>query len=540
MTLSLLPDSAPFDQEQRAWLNGFFAGLLNLQETDGAATGIVQGLAQQALEGPEAAAEEEDEEEPWHDPALQMDERMEMAAEKPLPKRLMAAMAQLDCGACGYLCKSYSAAIADGSEKSLTLCAPGGKETSKMLKKIIKEEKAGGGAGLGNGSDQAGQTAVSQAPPAEVGYSRANPCAATIKTVANLNQEGSKKHTSHVEINLNGHDFSYNVGDALGVYPTNCNDLVAELIQRLELPSTKLVSSPRGRETSLEEALLADVNLSMATEELAELMLESATDDAAREALQTLLNTEDAIDDLDVLDLLQEYPQVSLDVDRFLATLEPLAPRLYSIASSLKAHPKEVHLTVGKVTFEKRGRLRKGVASTMFSDRIQPGQEVRVFVQPSHGFTVPQDPKAPMIMVGPGTGIAPFMAFLQERKSTGADGPNWLFFGDQQQATDFLYRDHLEEYKTAGFLTRLDTAFSRDQEKKVYVQDRMRENAEELYQWLEQGGYFFVCGDASRMARDVDQALHEVIEKAGGKSPEEAKQYVANLTAEKRYMRDVY
>jgi sulfite reductase (NADPH) flavoprotein alpha-component len=215
-----------------------------------------------------------------------------------------------------------------------------------------------------------------------------------------------------------------------------------------------------------------------------------------------------------------------------------MSPRLYSISSSPKAHPGEVHLTIGAVRYEKHGRHRKGVASTFLADRA--GDLVKVFVNPSHGFRPPVNGDAPMIMVGPGTGIAPFRAFLEERAATGAKGKNWLFFGDQKRSADFLYEEQLTAWQKSGFLTRLDLAFSRDQAEKIYVQTRMLENAAELWSWLEAGGHFYVCGDASRMAKDVDIALHKAIETAGGKSADEAKAYVEKMKSEKRYQRDVY
>ena len=234
------------------------------------------------------------------------------------------------------------------------------------------------------------------------------------------------------------------------------------------------------------------------------------------------------------------FKTLKIPLSDLLQAIPVLNPRLYSIASSLKKHPNQVHLTVGKVTYEKNDRLRKGVASTMLAERVETGSQLKVFVQPSHGFTVPVNSNAPMIMVGPGTGIAPFVAFLQEREATGAAGDNWLFFGDQKSETDFLYRDMLEGYVSNGLLKRLDTAFSRDQKHKIYVQDRMRENGAEIFKWLEAGGYFYVCGDASRMAKDVDTALHEVIAQHGSLSADQAAQYVDELKKSNRYERDVY
>jgi sulfite reductase (NADPH) flavoprotein alpha-component len=220
--------------------------------------------------------------------------------------------------------------------------------------------------------------------------------------------------------------------------------------------------------------------------------------------------------------------------------LRKLQPRLYSISSSPKAHPGQVHLTVGAVRYEVGGIARKGVCSTFLAERALAHGSAGVFVHSNNTFRPPADPSLPMIMVGPGTGIAPFRAFLEERAATHATGKNWLFFGDQKSASDFLYRDELEALQASGLLTRLDLAFSRDQVDKIYVQTRMVAAADELYAWLEQGAYFYVCGDASRMAKDVDAALHQVVERAGGKSPAEAAAYIQALKATKRYQRDVY
>ena len=223
-----------------------------------------------------------------------------------------------------------------------------------------------------------------------------------------------------------------------------------------------------------------------------------------------------------------------------MSLLAKLQPRLYSISSSPRAHPGEVHLTVAAVRYESHGRARKGVCSTFLADRVETDTPVPVFVQTSHGFRLPEDTGRLVIMIGPGTGIAPFRAFLEERRATGAKGRNWLFFGDQKASCDFLYREQLEAMLAEGSLTRLDTAFSRDQTEKIYVQTRLLEQASELWRWLEDGAHLYVCGDARRMAKDVDAALHEVIQKSGGKSGEEARAYVAKLKSDKRYQRDVY
>jgi sulfite reductase (NADPH) flavoprotein alpha-component len=242
----------------------------------------------------------------------------------------------------------------------------------------------------------------------------------------------------------------------------------------------------------------------------------------------------------DVLDVLQLCKPGDFSSAEFTALLKKLQPRLYSIASSIKANPGHVHLTIAQVRYVSHGRHRGGVCSTFLADRVTSDVPVPVFIQPSHGFRLPTDTSKPVIMVGPGTGVAPFRAFLQERHATGAKGRNWLFFGEQSRAQSYFYKDEWADLIKAGTLTRLDTAFSRDQEQKIYVQHRMTENGEELYRWLEEGAHFYVCGDASRMAKDVDAALHQIIETHGGKSADDARAYVAQLKESKRYARDVY
>ena len=243
----------------------------------------------------------------------------------------------------------------------------------------------------------------------------------------------------------------------------------------------------------------------------------------------------------EIIDLLTLFPTSRPSFGDFVAALRPLQPRLYSIASSLKAQPDEVHLTVGVVRYvNARQRQCRGVASTFLADRLRPGQKARVFVQPSHGFRMPFDNTVPIIMVGPGTGIAPFRAFLQERKAVRAAGKNWLFFGDQRGEFDFLYQQELERYVQDGTLKFLDTAFSRDQSEKLYVQHRMLQRRGEIWSWLERGAYFYVCGDAKRMAADVDAALRQIVAQEGGMSDDNARAFLADLAKSKRYQRDVY
>ncbi len=519
MTVSLIPESAPFTEEQRAWLNGFLAGWTGIVDANG---NLVNGGAEIAAGLLPEAEVEEEEDFPWHDPAIEIEERLKLAEDRPLERRMMAAMAQLNCGACGYLCQTYSEAIASGDEKNLTLCSPGGKETAKMLKKLAKERgEAPAAASNGAAPSLNGSAATN-------GFTRANPYTASIRLSENQNKEGSSKHTSHVVINLGDSGIEYVVGDSLGVFPTNCKDLVEELKAFVDNPTEEI-----------ERELFENRCLRSVTDELLELLAQKSTDESTKQKLLGLIDSDD-LDTMDVLDALNKAKNVKLTDQELKDSLMEMSPRLYSIASSMKAHPGEVHLTVGRATATIGDRTYKGVASTMFSDRVDENHPVKVYVHKSHGFTVPSDPAAPMVMVGPGTGIAPFRAFLEERVATEAPGKNWLFFGDQHEATDFLYREEFDVMQANGKLDKLSLAFSRDQAEKIYVQDRMREEGSELFDWLEQGGYFFVCGDAKRMAVDVDKALHEVIAEHGDMSDEQAKAYVDKLKADNRYVRDIY
>jgi sulfite reductase (NADPH) flavoprotein alpha-component len=291
---------------------------------------------------------------------------------------------------------------------------------------------------------------------------------------------------------------------------------------------------------SLRYALAKEFTVTRPTPDLIDILARCATDDDQRAALLALRDSEDGAGDLQILDLLRNFPSARPAAGDFVATLSPLAPRLYSISSSQRAHPGQVHLTVAAVRYENSaGRKCGGVASTFLADQIRSGQTVRVFIHPSAKFDLP-DGDQPAIMVGPGTGIAPFLAFLQERAATACKGKNWLFFGDQREDHDFLYRKDLDQFHQDGVLTRLDTAFSRDFDKKIYVQHRMIEQGAELFRWLEEGGHFYVCGDAKRMAADVDKALRHVIAEHGHLSAADADAYVSNLVRGGRYQRDVY
>lgn len=381
---------------------------------------------------------------------------------------------------------------------------------------------------------------TASAETAEIeGYSKTNPFPARLITNRMLTGAGSGKEVRHFEIALAGSGLSYDVGDALGVVPTNCPELVSSLLAVLGCDGEEAVKTPGGSETSLRLALLQHFEITKPSPDLLKAAaahhgeLAALLDSARKADLKSYLWGREIVDVLSGM-------TVRWSASEFVALLRKMAPRLYSISSSPKAHPGEVHLTVGAVRYDAHGRARKGVASTFLADRAGSDTPVPVFVQVSHGFRLPTNPGTPVIMCGPGTGIAPFRAFLEEREAIGAKGRNWLFFGDQRRATDFLYQEQLERWVANGHLARLDLAFSRDQAEKLYVQHRMLERAAELWAWLQDGAHFYVCGDASRMAKDVDAALHQVAQQAGGLSVDAAADYVAKLKADKRYQRDVY
>jgi sulfite reductase (NADPH) flavoprotein alpha-component len=384
----------------------------------------------------------------------------------------------------------------------------------------------------------AAETTPAETSP-ETGYSRKNPFPAAILTNVNLNGEGSAKATHHLEFSLEGSGLEYEAGDALGVFPENNAALVDELIGLLGFQPEDMVPLPGGEEGPFKLALTKSYDITKLTSGMV-LRIAELTGSAE---LKTLAEDRKAFTDFawgrEIIDLVIEHKPKWPSAAAFVADLKKLAPRLYSISSSPKAHPGQVHLTVGHVTYESHRRERRGVCSDWLATSTTD-QSAPVFVQMSKHFRPPADLSAPMIMVGPGTGIAPFRAFLEEREATGATGPNWLFFGDQKAECDFLYAEQIDGWLKSGLLTRLDTAFSRDQKEKIYVQHRMLENAAQLVEWLENDGCFYVCGDANRMAKDVDRALHEAFEKIKGWSAEEAADYVSKLKKEKRYLRDVY
>ncbi len=571
-----LPDNAPFNTEQRAWLNGWIAGVLSTQTSGsavaaaptappvpltiffGTQTGTAEGLAKKLAKEAQSRG--------FAAQVLGLDQYAKCDFAKC--ERLLCITSTYGEGdppdnATGFWSWLTSDATPALAQMQFSVLALGDTNYEKFCQfgKVLDARLEALGAkrsldrvdcdtdydapfaawmkaalaSLASAGDAVPASSVqvieeeASAPASEPG-TKANPFAAALTTNQLLTSASAAKETRHFEINING--LNYEVGDALGVLPSNASALVEAILNAGSWSS----------DDSLRDALHTRYDLTNPSRDLLTAIATRAKDDD----LIALLKTERSADlkkwlyGRDVLDVLSMLKPGEISSGDFTALLKKLQPRLYSIASSLKANPGQVHLTIAQVRYESHGRQRGGVCSTFLADRVNSDTPVPVFVQPSHGFRLPEDLSKPVIMVGPGTGVAPFRAFLQERQATGASGKNWLFFGEQNRAQSYFYKNEWKTLMKDSVLHRMDTAFSRDQEQKIYVQHRMTENGAELYRWLEEGAHFYVCGDASRMAKDVDAALHEVIETHGGKSADEAKAYVAAMKESKRYARDVY
>jgi sulfite reductase (NADPH) flavoprotein alpha-component len=580
-TVPVIPETAPFTPEQRAWLNGFVAGLLSRGPVNpialataapaketlrpltilfGSQTGSSESLAKLAAKeaGKHGFA------------AIVMDMVKFSTAKLAQEKNILIITSTYGDGDPPDNAKALHAALHAPDAPRLTglrysVCGLGdtnyiqfcqcGKNFDAQLEKLGAtrasvrvdcdldyEAKFATWLKAALAALGATEAAATAETPSEIsnlkseisspaaGSTRKNPFLAPLLCSRVLNAAGSAKEVRHVEFSLEGSGLVYETGDALGVFPQNSPELVAELLTTLGCDGEEAVPVPNGSTTSLRHALTAHYDLGKPSPELISRFAAPTSGGGAATATVVL----------HLIDVVLARPETRLAPVDFVRLLRPLQPRLYSISSSLRAHPGQVHLTVGAVRYEAHGRARHGVCSTFLADRCTPGTAVPVYVHGNKAFKLPADSAAPIIMVGPGTGIAPFRAFLQERRATGAKGKNWLFFGDQRESTDFLYRDELLSWQRDGHLARLDLAWSRDQAEKIYVQNRMLEQAAEIYAWFEAGAYFYVCGDASRMAKDVDAALHKIIERAGGKSAAQAADYVQSLQAAKRYARDVY
>lgn len=575
----ILPDNAPFTSEQRAWLSEFLTRALAGSATVapsgpavpatilwGSQTGNSEGCAKKLAKAmrnanfdpkvvdmadyaPERLASEKnlllitstygDGEPPDNAEALYNYILSEDAARMEGVKFSVLALGDTeypDFCKCGIDFDRRFAELGAERISELVLCDVDYEEAFDTWKKAVMEALGGGEQAITIGESEGGFE----------GYGKKNPFPAEILRTRNLNGAESERETYHIEIGLDGSGLEYEAGDALGVMPRNSPEHVDELLSHLPFNIRDEVPLPAGGEAPLRDALISYYDIRSVTRPFLEKWQAKSGSPYLRALIEG--NDKETIDKFcwgrEVIDLVIDHPADFPDAEEFVGTLKKLQPRLYSIASSPKAHPGEVHLTVAIVRYDSFGRKRGGVCSTYLSDRIA-GEKPGVFVHKNKAFRLPEDPAVPVIMIGPGTGIAPFRAFLEERQITEATGKNWLFFGNPYKSTDFLYQDELEAMQSEGdlekmSLARLDLAFSRDQAHKIYVQDRMREAGEELFKWLEEGAHLYVCGDASRMAKDVDKALHDVIAEHGKLSPEAAAEYVQELKKQKRYSRDVY
>lgn len=472
--IPVLPENAPFTAAQRAWLNGFLAGLLSAQP------GAVTSAPATVAPGPAPAPPPESE--PWHDPGLCLEDRLALAQGRPLAARLMAAMAQLDCRSCGYDCRSYAAALASGAEKKTSLCSPGGAPTAAKLKELLA-------------AVQPAAPAPPAPKPAAAAAARAGRVtfAARLLTREPLHRSGATAPVVHLVLDTADAGEPFEPGDSFGIFPENAPEVVDAALAALRATGRERVLGP-ARESSLRVALAEDCDL--------------------RDLEQVLAG------------LPSKRPALT-DIVRNLGRLKP---RLYTLASSPRVHPGEAHFTVAVAP--------SGLASTWLAERLPLGGAVRTFVNRGR-LRLPPRSDAPIVMIGAGTGIAPFRAFLQEREATGAGGWSWLLFGGERQADD-LYRDELDRFLAQGVLTRLEKAFPGDATPGVKLGDRVLQNGAELWSWLEQGAHVYVSGDARRMAPEVDAALRGVVTEHGRRSPEEAKAFLSSLAKAKRYLREIY
>ena len=493
---SFLPETAPFSPEQRAWLNGLFAGLYGL--TEGVTPLSAQEVAQLVPGVALAPAAEVDDGAPWHDPAMPLADRMKLAEGKPLPRRMMAAMAQQDCGQCGYNCKDYSEAIFAKKEERLNLCVPGGKETARMLKELYARARSAGGRA-------AAPTQPAVAPTGRARLVARQSLRRHLAQRHRLNKDGSQKETWHIEFDLAGSELDYAVGDSLGIFPINDPGLVDAVIAALGAPP----DFPIGGRT-LRETLSDGVSLSPAPDMLFQLISfltggerKQEGEDARRRAGSRRR---------------RRHPRRAGGLAEIRGDQARSGSLHRSARPAAAAHLLDLVIAQdrcgSRVAHGRRGALqdRRAHAPRRRLDfpraaASSRAQKVRVYVQKAQHFALPADPNKPIIMIGPGTGIAPFRAFLQERLATNAPGPNWLYFGHQRSDYDFFYEEELKAMRKSGHLTRLTLAWSRDGDEKIYVQNRMRDDGRDLWAWLERGAHIYVCGDALRMAKDVERAL---------------------------------
>lgn len=592
----VLPESAPFTALQRQWLNGYLAGLLSnaadpgprLEEEHerairervsvlwGSQSGNAEGLArvfgkrliEAGFDAPVVdMADYRDLD--WSresqvllitstwgegDPPDNAAEFLEHLTGNEAPPLNHLRFAVLALGDSNYLhfCgagrsfdqaleKCGASRIAARADCDVDFEAPAESWFVSVLAKLELGGSAPGGSGARSGSSPS-IAIVKESSSASVVYSRQNPFPAPMLVNARLNAPGSERDTRHIALDLSGSGLTYEVGDVLGVIPKNCPEEVEALLDALGFRGDEAVEANGGGEAGVREALLRHWDLGAPGRKFLETWAERVKDAELRRLLQPGRAQDLAafLSGRRLIDFAVSRRDHGLVPGELGELLAALKPRLYSISSSPRAHPGEAHLTVAVVTYYAHGRTRKGVCSTYLAQRVTEGETARVFTQAAKHFKLPLDASVSVIMCGPGTGVAPFRAFLEEREAAGAPGSNWLFFGNPRASTGFFYKDQFERWLSGGLLTRLDVAWSRDQAEKVYVQHRLLERGRELWRWIEQGAHFYVCGDAHRMAKDVESALCRIACEHGGMSEPDAAVYLETMKKQKRYQKDVY
>jgi sulfite reductase (NADPH) flavoprotein alpha-component len=593
--IPFIPDNAPFTPEQRGWLNGFLAGIysnaaantladpppsLKIAVLYASQSGTAEGLARKvakelkakghvasliSLEG--------------YTPAALFAERyaifiastygegdapdavqpfFEQLCLEPFPccENLSYAVLALGDSSYEHFCKfgidldNKLAAlggtrIADRVDCDVDLDVPFDQWKTTLYTRLNDITATGPARNAPSSSVAPALPAPSNTSAAPT-HSRENPFLAPLVDKRPLTHDVSSKLTLHLAFNISDSAVTYEAGDACGVIPQNDLCLVEEILHTLNFSAQVPVQLAKSGATTLHDALLNHLQITRLTRKMIEAYATIGKQTAQCHTLTGLLVPEQQAHlekytyDRGLIDLIHDYPNVLHDPADLVAMLPRLAPRLYSISSSPYAHAGEIHTTVAVVRYRSHNRERGGVCSTLFADRTEPGEALPVYIQPNKRFRLPADSSAPIIMIGPGTGVAPFRSFLHERRALGHNGRNWLFFGERSAATDFLYQDELLSMQSDGHLTHLDLAFSRDQERKIYVQDRMLERAADFYSWLQEGASIYVCGDASRMAKDVDAMLHTIVAQQAGLSSDAASEYVNQLKDQHRYHRDVY
>ncbi len=585
MKIPYIPKDAPFNEDQRAWLNGFWAGLNSriimtgqvaggqqqamktVNILYGTQTGNAELLANDAADAARTAGMAPVVES-LEDIELEQFAEMERViivtstyGEGEMPDNAQLFWEALTATTAPRMEKMNYAILAIGDTAYDDFCEAGklfdirleqlgaNRVANRLDCDVDYEDPAAAWIeetmpviaefGSDDGPADGAQPAATGKPKEKSKWNRKNPYPSVVSTNRLLSGEGSGKEIRHFEFELGDSGIKYEAGDALGVMPVNNPQLVNDILERLKLSADTAIS---GQDASLGSLLTYNYEIFTPSKELINAVEERAGHDELthivsngdKESMENFLWSKDS------LDLINLNPDVTFTAEELIGMLKPLQHRAYSISSSGLRNPDQIHLTIASVRFKSHGRDHGGVCSTFLADRIAEGDQAGIFLSPNKAFRVPENNDAPMIMVGPGTGIAPFRAFLHERQERGANGKNWLFFGDQHRSCDYIYEDEITEMEGQGIIHKLDLAFSRDQEQKIYVQTRMKESGAEFYAWLEEGGYFYICGDATRMAKDVDRALHEIIMEHGGRNEEQAIEYVNAMKKEKRYLRDVY